>query len=625
MRRLLHSIAHYDGFWLEDTATVSETIACMFQNGHGTVVLLHDKHPVAIVTESLLIERLGEGIDFGLPILPLAHKTLITILSHRPIESAFDLMVTNNIRRLIMVEPHGEFSGVILQEDLFAFLEEDVYKIDLKVSDILLPNPEVITVGTKASLHEVLRVMHTRRIGSVIVSDDNIKPLGIITEKDILKAGHNRISLSQNVQSLMSYPIKSVTIDAPIPEVISLMRDHNIRRVLVTNTHYQIFGLLTNRDIFQYIKGNVTRMLEMKLRHAKEIMNLLPEAIIEIVDTSSEQTVQWMNDTAKRLFGSQLINRSLNYLMGDDQWEQLYNTLGSQGTVHGVVVLIQEKSFEFSGTLSQNINNRYIKLIVKDITEHEIIKQQLKQEVQEESRLRRENEYILMQQSRMASMGEMVGHIAHQWRQPLAQLGGIFMNLEAAYSFGELDENYLTQKIEQANKMITYMSQTIDDFRLFFSPERTAERFDIMLSIKRAIDIVRASLDYHHIELTLQGKENTFWVMGYPNEFAQAVLNLLNNSRDALSQTHQTHKYIQITLDAHKDHIVLKLCDNGGGIEPSLLSKLFEPFVTTKESSQGTGIGLYITRFIIEQKMEGKIEAYNVNQGSCFQIRLVQH
>lgn len=619
---VLSTIAHLEGFALEVTATVSETMECMLKNGSGTAVLLVGTTPVGIVTESLLIEKLGKGIDLNSPIIALAKTELITIHKNRPIESAFDLVVTNNIRRLIMVDDEGDFCGVILQEDLFSFLEEDVYKVDLKVTDLLSPNATVITISENKNIQDALMMMYRQHIGSVIVSNQYNEAVGIITEKDILKAGHRRIDMQNNLTILMSSPVLSVQKDEAITEVIVLMRKKNIRRVLVKDKKGNMCGLLTNRDIFQHVKGNVARMLEIKLRHAKEIMNLLPEAIIEIFDMPSQQAIHWMNRQAKKLLGEKFLERSPEEFMGKEAWRELYQMLTEQGTIQGVLVVIQNKSYEFSGTLSQNINNRYIKLIVKDITEHETIKQQLQDEVQEESRLRRENEYLMMQQSRMASMGEMVGHIAHQWRQPLAQLGGIFMNLESAFSFGELNEAYLEDKVQQGNEMITYMSQTIDDFRLFFSPERTEESFDLVTYVKRSVDIVLASLDYHHIKVNLKAEEGKFFATGYPNEFAQAILNLLNNARDALSNKESSNKEIHIIFSYEKKNISILFCDNGGGISKNLLPIIFEPYITEKQESGGTGAGLYITRLIIEQKMGGNIEAYNHNGGACFKILL---
>jgi len=619
---ILLSIAHKKGFTLSVEATISEAMVSMLNNNSGTVVLLKNNKPVGIVTESHLVKKITEGIDLEEAVYTLAEKKLITIFDNADMESAFDLIVSNNIRRLIMIDERKEFCGVILQKDLFNFLEKDVYKINLKVRDLLSNHRVLITLSKNRTIQEASFLMSENNIGSVIISNHKDEAIGIITEKDILQAGYQKIDMSDNVQKIMSSPLISIHEDDAIVEVVEMMKKSNFRHILVRNQEGKITTLLTNRDIFQHIKGNVARMLEIKLHHAKEAMDLLPEAIIEIFDSNTQQRIHWMNSQAKELFGEGLINQSPQEFMGEDAWRDFYKRLNRIGTIRKIEVDISSRNFEFSGIISKNINSSYIKLIIQDITQHQTIKEQLQNEIIEENKLRRENEYMMMQQSRMASMGEMVGHIAHQWRQPLAQLGGVLMNLESAYSFGELDEHYLEEKIKQGNELITYMSETIDDFRLFFSPNQKQIHFDLILYLNRAISIVSASLNYHHIEVQVEGEEGLFFALGLPNEFAQSMLNLLNNSRDALSKIQGKRREIFIKFSKKEDSVLILFSDNGGGIPTHILPKIFEPFVTSNQEYGGSGAGLYITRLIIEQKMGGKIEAYNNKKGACFKILL---
>ena len=394
---VLLSIAHQEGFSLGSRATIFEAMESMLQNGSGTTVLLDNLKPIGIVTESLLIEKLAEGIAFTLPIISLAKTSLITIHQKSSIELAFDIMVNNNIRRLILIDDKEEFCGVVLQEDLFDFLEEDVYKIDLRVKDLLSINVEVISISHNKTIQDASILMHTKHIGSVVVCDEEGRDIGIVTEKDILSASYKSIDRRESIRLLMSSPVLSVTTEDAVSDVISLMKQRAIRRVLVKDQNQKMSGILTNRDIFHHVKGNVARMLEIKLRHAKEIMNLLPEAIIEIFDLPEEQSIHWMNDKAKRLFGEEFLDASPESLIGEEDWRKIYTLLNQEESIQGVLVVIHQKSFEFSGTISQNINNRYIKLIIQDITEHEKIKQKLQEEIDQESRLRRENEYLMMQ------------------------------------------------------------------------------------------------------------------------------------------------------------------------------------------------------------------------------------
>ncbi len=616
--KALSSIAHTEGFSVAHTATVLEAMSCMLENRNGSVVLLEERRPAGIVTEGVVLDLLEEGIDFEREILPYAKAPVITASCNRPVESAFDLVVTNNIRRLVLVDEKGEYTGMVLQEDLFAFLEEDVYKVDLKVGDLLPPDAHIVSAGPEESLGEVLHLMRVAKVGSVIVKKEE-EVLGIVTEKDILAAGYNKIDMQKSVTTLMSSPVLSVNADAAVTSVITMMQRKNIRRVLVRDRQGRMHALLTNRDIFKHIKGNVARMLEIKLRHAKEIMDLLPEAIIEIYDTGKNQVIHWINSRARDYFGDSVLEKSPEALFGET-WARLYSVLAERGQVVNFSALLGGRHFEFSGTLSKNINSRYIKLIAKDVTEHESIKRQLQAEVQEESRLRLEHEYLMMQQARLASMGEMVGHIAHQWRQPLAQLGGILMNLESAQAFGELDEAYLGKRILEGNELIKYMSRTIDDFRHFFSPKAAHARFDVAGAIKQAVRIVSAALDYQRIQVTVDAPEGHFFARGLENEFAQVILNMLNNAKEALSQREHPRR-IMISAREERGEIIVTFCDNGGGIDPQILPDIFKPYVTTRSEEGGTGIGLYMAQLIIEQKMHGSIGVSNSAEGACFTLK----
>ncbi len=613
--KALINIARTEGFSLESDTTIEAAMAQMLDNKNGCVVLLEAQKPVGIVTEGLVLACLEEGLDFAAPARTIARSPVITAGVNRPVEAAFDIVVSHNIRRLVLVDGEGVYKGIVLQEDLIDFLEEDVYKVDLKVADLLDANAKIVTMHPLQSMQDALVLMRREHIGSVVVAE-NERATGIVTEKDILSAGYSHADLSEAVQVRMSRPVLRVDAEAPVTEVIDLMRTHHVRRVVVCKKG-RLHGVLTDRDVFSRVKGNVARMLQIKLRHAKEIMDLLPEAIIEIFDMPQQQTIHWMNRVAAELFGRDLQEHSPQELLGE-AWAQMHAKVVKNGHLEHFTAKVKGRDFEFSGTISTNINSRYIKLIARDVTAHEHMKEQLRKEVKEEVRLRREQEYLMMHQSRLAATGEMIGHIAHQWRQPLSQLGGIFMNLESAQAFGDLDEVYLRERLQQGNALIKYMSQTIDDFRRFFSPYQPETLFDPVAALRQAVNIVSAALTYRHIDVMIDGAvENNLRCIGVEGTFAQAMLNLLGNASDALAGK-KGKRQISIHFTTCEDMLEIRFCDNAGGIDPAILPDIFTPYTTTKQ--EGTGIGLYMTRLIIEQKMKGRIEVKNSSAGACFMI-----
>jgi len=220
----------------------------------------------------------------------------------------------------------------------------------------------------------------------------------------------------------------------------------------------------------------------------------------------------------------------------------------------------------------------------------------------------------LQQQSKLASMGEMIGAIAHQWRQPLNELSIAIQNLKYDYEDGEIDEKYLDDFIHSTKQVIKFMSDTIDDFRNFYRLDKTKELFNVKESVETTISIQKAQLDNNNIEIELIGED--FEVNGYKNEFGQVLLNLINNAKDVLLENKVENAKIVIEL---KDNTLI-LRDNGGGIPEEILDRIFEPYFTTKEQGKGTGMGLYMSKMIIEENIKAKLSVANVAGGAEFRI-----
>ena len=223
-----------------------------------------------------------------------------------------------------------------------------------------------------------------------------------------------------------------------------------------------------------------------------------------------------------------------------------------------------------------------------------------------------EKEKLIQTQSKLAAMGEMIGAIAHQWRQPLNVLGLNTQLLIEDYFDGKIDEEYLEQYEEKQMKIIKFMSKTIDDFRNFFKVNKEKEKFNVKNAILEVLEIVSAQLKNHNIEVILNGEG--FEINGYPSEFKQVILNLINNAKDAILE-----KNIQngkITINIKEKYISIE--DNGGGIPDEIKDRIFEPYFTTKDNE--TGIGLYMSKRIINQ-MGGDIEFTNTKNGVKFIIR----
>jgi signal transduction histidine kinase len=241
--------------------------------------------------------------------------------------------------------------------------------------------------------------------------------------------------------------------------------------------------------------------------------------------------------------------------------------------------------------------------------------------LKEEMEKRSEQERVLIQQSKMSAMGEMIGSIAHQWRQPLNVVSLLVADMLEAYEYGDLDEEYLKDVQRDIMENIKFMSDTIDDFRNFFQVSNQK----ILFSIKEVVDEVLRLYFHESKDLNIDIKMEKITleeltILGLKNEFKQVVLNLLNNSKDILLERNITDKWIFIEFSQSEDSINISFEDSGGGIPIEIIDKIFQPYFTTKHEDRGTGIGLYMSKTIIEDNMSGTISVSNTDIGAKFVI-----
>ena len=282
---------------------------------------------------------------------------------------------------------------------------------------------------------------------------------------------------------------------------------------------------------------------------------------------------------------------------------------------------IKVNSNDEIGQLENSFNEMASK-IQELIKEEKEINETLEKRVFEETSKQKEQEQLLIQQTRLAAMGEMIGNIAHQWRQPLNALGLVFQNLKFSYEIGELNDEVLNRTVDKAEMLTKNMSKTIDDFRNFFRPNKAKEYFDINKSVLDAISLVESTFVHHNIKLEKDFKEEKIDVFGFPNEFSQVILNIISNAKDALIGNKIENPMIKIETKVEDDYAYISIKDNALGIKDEIIHKIFEPYFTTKDEVQGTGIGLYMSKIIIEKNMNGKIYLENTNEGANFIIKL---
>ncbi|MBD3840321.1 MAG: PAS domain-containing sensor histidine kinase [Campylobacterales bacterium] len=223
----------------------------------------------------------------------------------------------------------------------------------------------------------------------------------------------------------------------------------------------------------------------------------------------------------------------------------------------------------------------------------------------------KQQEKIMAENMKLASMGEMIGNIAHQWRQPLSVISTGASGLKLQKEYGLLTDQIFNEICDTIVKNAQYLSRTIDDFRNFIKGDRKQKKFALIDEVKSFLILVEGSMKSYDITVDLQIDE-TLVMNGFNNELSQCFINIFNNAKDALKQNLKTNRYFKISASVEtKDWVTICLHDNAGGINPLILDKIFEPYFTTKHQSQGTGLGLHMTRNLIVEGMKGSIQVFN--------------
>lgn len=254
----------------------------------------------------------------------------------------------------------------------------------------------------------------------------------------------------------------------------------------------------------------------------------------------------------------------------------------------------------------------------------------LEERIASEVEKNREKDQKLLTQSRYAGMGEMIGNIAHQWRQPLSAISSTASGMTLQIELELASKEEILTSYSKIIEFTNFLTQTIDDFRGYLKEDKEKVLFDVLDVFMRSKNIIEAVYKNNDIDLKLKKSKFRSNSFGFSSELAQVFLNILNNAKDALVEHKQTDRRVYIDIVDEPLYNTIKIIDNAGGIPDNILNKIFDPYFTTKHKSQGTGIGLYMSKDIVEKNMQGELSVKNVNliiddltyQGACFIISI---
>lgn len=369
---LLKDIAEKENLSIECTASLRDLIKLMNINQKGVVIILEDNQPTGILTERDVVRLLHEGIDLDERSDRHSKKAIVSTQGDRTVGYALNLTIDNKIRRVVVTDINNNFLGLVTQQDLLKYVEEDFYRLTIKVKHIIKQSRKLINVSPVDSLATVLKVMVENNISSVAVLQDNLA-VGIITEKDVLHLASENVPIQNKVEKYMSSPIDTAYQDTPLVEIVEVMNFKKIRRVLIVDDNDLPIDIITIRDVVKNLEGDYSKFLESKLRSAKQILNLLPEMMIEVVDTGKEQLVVWANNKAINMFGKNIIDKPIINFLPNKSWENINNSLMTLHKVENIKLKKGDRIYELSGfflkTDGGGIEKGRYQLIMRDITE----------------------------------------------------------------------------------------------------------------------------------------------------------------------------------------------------------------------------------------------------------------
>ncbi len=499
------------------------------------------------------------------------------------------------------------------------------YRQVLKILDAYYDKPMLVHTNIYASLNDTNIIggncTDARKQGEIsskmalkYLKGDNMRDIGFVFQ------GGNRVYF--NIKNLAKFGLTSKDFD--IKSAILVNKPVSFYRIF-KNWIYVFFAILFLVILFIIALGKKN----LALRKALENFELLAETSFGgIVIYDSDSRIIYANQRVADLtqYGEkEMIGMdAFSFVHPDDLEMVKEHVLRDINDPYDVRILKKDKSFFYTSLRGKNIvyagKNMRIATII-DITDRKIQEQQieemnesLKQKIKKALIENTKQLRLLQQQSKLASMGEMIGAIAHQWRQPLNAININIQNLDDDFEDGLIDKEFIDKFISKNVEIIEFMSKTIDDFRNFYRLDKVKRVFNVKKAIDDVINIQDVQLKNYNIELIIDGYD--YEIDGFESEFKQVILNLINNAKDSL--LYNNIEDAKIVIETEPNRIVVM--DNGGGIPDDIVDRIFEPYFTTKDQGKGTGLGLYMSKMIIEENMNGKLTARNRNGWAVFEI-----
>ena len=447
----------------------------------------------------------------------------------------------------------------------------------------------------------------------VIYANENVKKY--LTKDTVGK--NTRQNLGERIASKVDALIEEATLNEKAEKIIKdeLNGQKYIARVMAFNIPY-----INGENYTGIIYADITEDYENQYEVSR-LKSALDRSPVSIVMTDLDGNMEYVNSNYIKVTGysrEELMGHNPRLLKSGEtsleSYKKMWECISTGEIWTSDIKNIAKDGSEFweNSTIlpsfdDTGIVNGYIAFKL-EITEQVYIKEKL-----------RSQEELLISQSRHAAMGEMISMIAHQWRQPITVIAMGANNILVDVDLEEFTEDSLRANANHILDQTQYLSKTIDDFRNFFRPDKEKENVNIKTIIDETLEIIGKSLQNSNVLISVEEK-HVEHVMVYSRELLQVFMNLLKNSKEALVENREEDRKIDVVINGDKNNILISVCDNGGGISEENISKIFNPYFSTKNKQTGTGIGLYMCKTIINKHLGGSIDVECENGNTCFKI-----
>ena len=509
--------------------------------------------------------------------ITFAHVFLMSIFVYDLINKQEDFLKKQNIEQVKSLSNMIERNSIswVLSND-FLGLEELIYSIskysNLEYAMVLNKEAKVLAHSQK----ELVNLYLSDNISLDFFNSQKIEPSILVQNDAIIDYISPIIMENQHIGWVRIGLNQDLTLE-------------NLKSIFQEGLFFIFLAIVIGYLFSYFLAKNIT----------KDLYDLIKIANQTATGDKKQRSKVYLNRKDELGILSKEINKMLDKIEEDEKKLEITNMQLENDIVE--LEILDKKLSELNQDLEKKVEEKTYEL--------KLLNENLEKEIEDEVEQNRQKDNMLFQQSKMASMGEMMENIAHQWRQPLSFISTSASGIKLHKEFNTLSDELLDEAIENIMNSTQFLSNTIDDFRDFYKTDKVKSKFNVKEILEKTLKLTSSRFTNRAIKVIKDIDE--IFIFGFENELIQVLVNILNNARDELEKLPNDERFIFVTLKQKEDKVIILIKDNAGGVDEKIINRVFEPYFTTKPDEKGTGIGLYMSKEIITKHFNGKMYVQN--------------